>query len=83
MLIKLKGYLIAFGAALLGIIAVFFAGRKAGRDAVNIDNAEYQKEKLKDAYEAKDKSHKEGLEVRDEALQKADNDDFTGFNDKL
>lgn len=83
MISKVYGYLAAAGAAIIGVIAIFLTGRKAGENAVNLDNAEYQKESLDKAYKALHEADKQSKEVEDVAIEKANHDDFSGFNNKL
>lgn len=83
MLSKIQGYLIAFGVGIVSIMGVVMAAFKAGKDKVNAENEKHQKEALIRAHDALKTATKEGGAIEDDAIQKADNDDFSGFNNKL
>ena len=80
---KLYGYLAAIIAGAFAVVGIFLSGRSAGKDSVNLDNAKYQTEKITDAYKALAEAEKEGMEVEDDAIKKANNNNFSGFNNKL
>ena len=73
---KIKGYLIAAGAALIAIIGVYLKGSSDQRARTKARSKEMELE----AHKVRVKAEKKATKKTGENNEKADNGDFSGFN---
>ena len=80
---RLGAALLALGGVLVSFLLAFGKGRQAGRNEVNLDNARAQRDVINKAHTDGREAREQGERSADDAMEKSDSGDWSGFNDRL